>query len=383
MSLTFAEFLAADDRDPIVLLELQPACIPDATAWAPFGGAQLFGLASTGTARNDVTGCVGVKFLALADILIYSLGRYKIAGNAQTHTLRLMQESASGTLTTLHTATLDLSTAGVGFAYADIPPTQLQAGVTYHIYSSEIAGGDSWYSDDNTVLTVGVAGAVGSMVGSAQVCGAATYTPSTVGPNHVYGPVNAVCALAYTQLFPKFVGTDKIPGGIYRRVDGVRINGVPLAHASSQYVNPGEWWYDPLTETLYVSANPPGHPASVTTIVVLVTIFAATSGLILDQTDGDPTTGVYYRPIVIGGVSSVVDQAADPVLGGIVTLSGQIDLMNEAQTLPALFAVDGGWIWRDCRVSLFYGGRVQTDLLPRSAYYPMGTALIAGVAADE
>lgn len=101
---------------------------------------------STGTARNDSTICVGFKFtVGAASITVDSLGRWKISGNSQVHTLRIM----SGISTTLVTTNVDMSTGSTGgFVYASCTPTVLSASTDYWVFSSETNGGDQWYNND-------------------------------------------------------------------------------------------------------------------------------------------------------------------------------------------------------------------------------------------
>lgn len=378
--LTFAQFLATDDREPIVLVEPHPSVI--VSGFTPVSVLPLFTSLSVGTVRTDFTGCVGVKFTALASVTVTQLGRWRVSTNTQTHTLRLMKETAGG-LTTLATASIDMSTGtAAAFKYATLsPPVLLNAGDTYHVYSSETTGGDQWYDDDTF-------GTVASIVQGARsvfqsVCGASTFAPGPAGPNHLYGPVNFQWAHTYTVSFPRFFGTADIPGGVYRRIDSVHQDATTLAQGTSSSLSAGQWWYDAPNDTLWIRTTSGANPDTLTVIQVFVTLFLATTGVTLDLVDGDPSTGVLYRPWIIGGVSSVTDQAPDPLLGGNVTISGQLDVMNESQVLNKIFATDGAWRWRNKTATIRYGGNARGARLLRSQYVIVGTVIMTGVAADE
>lgn len=101
-----------------------------------------------GSLRSDFTGCVGYKFtVGASDIIVDQLGRRKVAGNSQTHTIRIMDASTS-----IVSASVDMSTGSAGsYVYTSITPTTLLANTVYYIFSSETSGGDQWYDSDGTI----------------------------------------------------------------------------------------------------------------------------------------------------------------------------------------------------------------------------------------
>lgn len=121
-----------------------------------------------GTLRNDFSGCVGYSFtVGGAGLTVNFLGRWKVAGNSQTHTVRIM----SAINTTIASASVDMSTGSAGtFVYTAITPLSLSASTKYWIFSSETDTLDQWYDKDNTNVVVdGMASLVNAEY--ALVCG--------------------------------------------------------------------------------------------------------------------------------------------------------------------------------------------------------------------
>ena len=117
-------------------------------------------------------------------VTVTALGRIYVAGNNQTHALKLV-DAATG---------IDLPNAAVNvtmvqspfssFVYGELPaPVTLNAGQIYYVLSQEQPGGDVLYDSTTRVQTTGVA----SVVGPVSYRRGWSAAPS---PNQTYGPVD-------------------------------------------------------------------------------------------------------------------------------------------------------------------------------------------------
>lgn len=97
--------------------------------------------------RNDANFSVGIKFVAVNDMVVTRLGRLYVSGNSQNHAARLYLSSntaspiASGTI--LNASTSDAN----NFKWVDITPVTLIAGETYTVALDENASGDVWKNE--------------------------------------------------------------------------------------------------------------------------------------------------------------------------------------------------------------------------------------------
>jgi hypothetical protein len=106
-------------------------------------------------ARQDFSGWVGMQLtVGGTDLRVSALGRWVPAGNAGTHTVKLV-DAASGA--DVPGGSVDVATAGAApgsFDYANLAhPVTLTANHSYFLVSQETAGGDTWYDADSTVAT--------------------------------------------------------------------------------------------------------------------------------------------------------------------------------------------------------------------------------------
>lgn len=109
--------------------------------------AEFAACSGTGTLRNNYNGWVGVEVVVgAADIVVSSLGRWKIAGNSRNHALRIVHKSTGAVV---GSGTVELALGAVGtFNYVKLSyPAVLQAGQSYHVQSLEAAGLDTWFDD--------------------------------------------------------------------------------------------------------------------------------------------------------------------------------------------------------------------------------------------
>ncbi|QGQ99160.1 hypothetical protein EHS13_31940 [Paenibacillus psychroresistens] len=133
----------------------------------PVGGGSSFvtGKTLSGTIRNNYGDYVGTKItVGSTPITVTQLGRYYVAGNSGTHTLKIVNASTGADLAS---SVINMSTGtadGLGFKYVALnTPQTLAANTAYYIVSLETNGGDQWY-DGNTALTATSAAVINSNV---------------------------------------------------------------------------------------------------------------------------------------------------------------------------------------------------------------------------
>jgi hypothetical protein len=117
-------------------------------------------------------------------VTVNSLGRIMVAGNAASHTVKIVDSTG----TDVPGGSVSVSMAGGtpgSFVYASLgSPVTLNAAATYYIVSLETSNGDSWYDFNTTVLTTNVASVTSAVYNSG-----ATYITLS-GAGHSYAPVD-------------------------------------------------------------------------------------------------------------------------------------------------------------------------------------------------
>jgi RHS repeat-associated protein len=106
--------------------------------------------------RSNSHAWVGAKFtVGPVPLVVTELGRWMLAGNSQTHTLRIARADGVD----IASATVNMSGGTVGqFKYAALAsPATLSAYTTYYLVSEEFINGDGWYSFDNELNTTSAA----------------------------------------------------------------------------------------------------------------------------------------------------------------------------------------------------------------------------------
>jgi hypothetical protein len=142
---------------------------------------------SGGTSRNNAAQDLGMRIqVGAAPLTVTQLGRYCIAGNSQTHLMRIVDVA---TLTDVvgGSATVNMSggTANT-FVYASLASSvTLAANTAYYILSRETSGGDMWKDSDVTVATSSAA----SLVSWAYLDAVWGYLDGTA-PTHPFIPVD-------------------------------------------------------------------------------------------------------------------------------------------------------------------------------------------------
>ncbi len=129
----------------------------------------------TAVKLNNQTRDIGFRFKndSGTTVTVTQLGRWVITGNNQTHTLRIYSDTG----TSLASVVVDCNGATAGqFLYGTLAvPYDLQPNTYYYITSSEVSGGDQWYSNGGTNLTWT---AVGSNLTSGYVEGGVVHNNS-------------------------------------------------------------------------------------------------------------------------------------------------------------------------------------------------------------
>jgi sugar lactone lactonase YvrE len=141
--------------------------------------------------RNNYSGFVGMEVVVgSAPLVVSQLGRWVVAGNSQTHVVKLVNASTGIDLTG-GSVTLNLSGATAAqYAYAPLASAiTLAANTSYYVVTQEVSGRDQWY--DGGLVTVSGSGTVNGAVyqpvnGSYRVSGSVSVS---------YGPVNFLFSL--------------------------------------------------------------------------------------------------------------------------------------------------------------------------------------------
>ncbi len=135
---------------------------------APVSGTAFITGQALGSPRNNYTGWVGMTFtIGSSALTVTQLGRWVVAGNTQTHTVKLVN-AATGADVSGGTASVNTAGAAGGrYKYAALAgPVTLAANARYHLVTYETAGGDWWYDWATRVTTTPVARTAGPVYGS-------------------------------------------------------------------------------------------------------------------------------------------------------------------------------------------------------------------------
>jgi len=147
--------------------------------------------ATFGTIRNDSPLFVGMRFQVGSEPLtILSLGRIKVDGNTQVHTVKLVYASTGADVPG---GAVDISTSGGAagsFLYSALPaPLTFPAGEVLLLVSKEHYGGDTWYDWNTAITTSPGATNLSAAYGSGP---GAWFYPARAGRSYV--PVNFLYA---------------------------------------------------------------------------------------------------------------------------------------------------------------------------------------------
>lgn len=190
----------------------------------------------------------------------------------------------------------------------------------------------------------------------------------------------------YSVSLPRAIATDVVAGGLTRRCTGVKQNATSLterASVSAVNGNAGSWWWDEANDTLYVHTTTGSDPDLFTVMQAIVTFYVATKGVVLNRTDGNADTGLYYWPWLDGTLPSIEREVEDLFFGQKNLEAGAITVLNGHGVWDTLVAPDGSYHWKNKKVAFFVGGSYNGQALARSQYTAITTMLIEDVSADE
>lgn len=190
----------------------------------------------------------------------------------------------------------------------------------------------------------------------------------------------------YETALTRFELAGDVPGGVYRRCVGVRENGTnltELASAAAVDASAGSWWWDEVNETLYVHSTTAADPDTFTTYQALVRFYFATKPAVLNLTDGDPDTGVYHFPWLIGDLPELAEYDNYRIFGTKVSQGGDIGFLNGHGFWHVVTAHDGSYRWKHAGASFSLGGSYAAETLLRSQYSAMMSFIAEDISAEE
>lgn len=175
---------------------------------------------------------------------------------------------------------------------------------------------------------------------------------------------------------------------LFRRVVGVRENGTELtAQTSLANVNSnaGSWFWDEAAGLLYVRTTGTAvDPDTKTVMAARVQFYHGTTSVVLNDTDGDPSTGRFYEGALTPSTGMVVSQQVSELFAGrSVTLGGELVLANGHRGWLHLVAPDSGYTFKHQEVRFRFGGRYRGQALDLSQYQSTGVLLIEDITAGE
>lgn len=154
---------------------------------------------------NNVAEWVGLKFTPAYNVVVTKLGRMKLTGNSQTHTVQLVDADPLSN-TVLGSVVVDLNNMpNDKFVFAPLPaPVTLVAGHSYYVVSLETSGsgGDFWYNSGLVVGSTSDASVDGAVINSSG-----TWTVSG-GSGHACGPVSFKIFDRYTTPYAQNTSLD-------------------------------------------------------------------------------------------------------------------------------------------------------------------------------
>jgi hypothetical protein len=189
---------------------------------------------------------------------------------------------------------------------------------------------------------------------------------------------------SYSTPLSRVFTVPAISGGVYRRAVGVRENASDLAERASAALvtaNKGSWFWDEAAGLLYVQSTGGDIPSNYAAVQAFTTLYVASAGIVLNRVDGDPSTGIYYQPWLVGEIPRLSQEMEDPLSGAKLTESGAIAFRNAGHgfwntAIPSLN-------WKNKRVRLYLGGSYNGQDLPRSEYLQLAAMLIDDAAPSE
>lgn len=137
------------------------------------------------------------------------------------------------------------------------------------------------------------------------------------------------------------------PKSAYRHITGVLVDDVALDEAGSLLcvqLNPGTWFWDSATETLYVSTATGVSPGTFSWVGATFELFFSTAAIADD---------VLYEPRITGSVPAIQSEEYDLTLGSTSSMVGTLSLTNGDAFFDDL---SQRYIWHNASVQIRCGG---------------------------
>jgi hypothetical protein len=169
-----------------------------------------------------------------------------------------------------------------------------------------------------------------------------------------FAAVGGATPNVYSIAWATLIDAATVPGGVYRRLDEVRINNVSLTlRASVALVNAnlGSYFYVEGTSTLYVSSATGSDPDTFASVAAFFSLFVAT-------TAKDFVGGQLWEPRLTGELPTVSSSAEDPFTPAKVVADGSIVLLNAAAPFDQWAK---RYVWKNKRATLRLGGGLMTE----------------------
>lgn len=153
----------------------------------------------------------------------------------------------------------------------------------------------------------------------------------------------------YQRAWASVTQDDVVPGGVYRRLDSLRIDGDTLSPASTLRdldAAPSGYCYDETTGLLSAKAVTGVTPDTFAAVLALFTIFVATAPIAF-------VDGYLYEPRIVGDVPAVTLAADDPLFGIKRYADGTLTLSNADRFFDRLVRT---WVWKNKFITIKFGG---------------------------
>lgn len=187
----------------------------------------------------------------------------------------------------------------------------------------------------------------------------------------------------YKYTVSRLAHTDVVPGGVYRRVVGVRVDTSDYTEVATTTLcnaTPRSWYWDEATGEVYVYTSTGADPDTFTAVQVLVRFYFGTKGLVLNRVDGSTDTGVYYHPRLTNSLPNVSSVIEDMLFGNKDTSSGSVSFTNGDGLWNTLIA---NYLWRNKSIRFYVGGSYGSVDLLRSEYQPFTSMIVRDISATE
>lgn len=164
----------------------------------------------------------------------------------------------------------------------------------------------------------------------------------------------------YSIAWASLIDSATIPGGVYRRLDEVRVNGVSLvARASIGAVdgNLGSYYFNEATSTLYVSTPTGADPDLSAAVAAFFSLFVATRPM-------DFVGAHLWEPRLTGSLPAVACTVEEPFTPAKTVADGVLTLVNAPGVGATLGPFDlwaRRYTWKNKKATLRLGGGLLTE----------------------